>query len=102
MVELMTRNGNSQMVLPSPRDTVEPREDVGRAVLSRQDLYLFNEGSHYRLYHKLGAHPVVRDGVAGTHFAVWAPSAGEVYVMGDFNHWNKTGFRLYPKEQSGI
>src|SRR5438477_7032897 len=103
MAELITRNRNNHIVSNDwPADTLEPREDIGQAVLSKQDLYLFNEGSHYRLYHKLGAHPVSRDGVAGTHFAVWAPSAGEVFVMGDFNYWNKTGHRLYPKEQSGI
>ena len=47
--------------------------DVTR--LSDQDLYLFNEGTHYRLYQKLGAHPMAHDGVAGTYFAVWAPGA---------------------------
>ena len=44
---------------------------AGESLLSEQDLYLFNEGSHYRLYRKLGAHPCTRNGVTGTHFAVW-------------------------------
>jgi 1,4-alpha-glucan branching enzyme len=50
--------------------------------LSDFDLYLFGQGRHYGLYHKFGAHPRVRDGVAGTHFAVWAPNAKRVSVVG--------------------
>ena len=46
--------------------------------LTEHDLYLFNEGSNYRLYHKFGAHPCVKEGVAGTNFAVWAPLATPV------------------------
>src|SRR5437870_8902119 len=72
------------------------------AVLSSDDLYLFNEGSHIRLYEKLGAHPRTLDGVAGTHFAVWAPGAEHVGVMGDFNGWNPTSHPLRPQGQSGI
>ena len=54
------------------------------SLLSDQDLYLFNEGTHLRLWEKLGAHPV--DG--GTYFAVWAPNAERVSVIGDFNGWD--------------
>src|SRR5688572_33367599 len=50
--------------------------------LTNEDLYLFNEGSHFRLYDKLGAHPTEVDGIAGTHFAVWAPNARSVSVIG--------------------
>ncbi len=53
------------------------------------DLHLFREGSHTRLYECLGAHPRVRDGVAGCHFAVWAPNAHAVSVIGDFNGWHR-------------
>jgi 1,4-alpha-glucan branching enzyme len=73
-----------------------------RAALGEQDVYLFNEGSHYRLYEKLGAHPCVREGQQGTQFAVWAPGADQVYVMGDFNGWNKHNWKLYPYGSSGI
>src|SRR3970040_2704581 len=66
------------------------------------DVYLFNEGSHFRLYEKLGARLVKQDGSAGTHFAVWAPNADFVSVIGAFNKWNKGGHRLHPKGQSGI
>jgi len=72
------------------------------SLLSKDDLYLFNEGSHLRLYEKLGAHPVSGDGHDGTYFAVWAPNAHHVYVAGDFNQWEKRGARLTPRGDSGI
>jgi 1,4-alpha-glucan branching enzyme len=71
-------------------------------MLTRDDLYLFNEGSHYRLYDRLGAHPVTVDGVKGTYFAVWAPNAEQVSVIGAFNSWDKASHPLRPKGQSGI
>ena len=58
------------------------------AVLGEVDLYLFGEGTHQRLYDKLGAHPMMLEGVAGVLFAVWAPSARRVSVVGDFNDWD--------------
>ncbi|HWG47949.1 MAG TPA: 1,4-alpha-glucan branching protein GlgB [Gemmataceae bacterium] len=74
----------------------------GETLLTEQDLYLFNEGNHHRLYQKLGAHPCTRKGIAGTHFAVWAPAAERVSVMGDFNGWTKGRHPLHPRGQSGI
>ena len=52
------------------------------------DQYLFGQGTHYDIYKKLGAHPVKQDGVSGVYFAVWAPNAQKVSVIGDFNGWN--------------
>ncbi|HMP84590.1 MAG TPA: 1,4-alpha-glucan branching enzyme, partial [Verrucomicrobiota bacterium] len=52
--------------------------------LSNQDLYLFNEGTEHRVYQKLGAHPRVVDGVRGFSFAVWAPNAARVSLVGEF------------------
>lgn len=52
------------------------------------DIHLFAEGNHHRLYEKLGAHPIVLDGIAGVYFAVWAPSAQGISVIGDFNAWS--------------
>jgi 1,4-alpha-glucan branching enzyme len=72
------------------------------SLLTADDLYLFNEGSHFRLHEKLGARPMTVEGTAGTYFAVWAPSAKHVGVMGEFNGWNKTSHALYPRGQSGI
>jgi 1,4-alpha-glucan branching enzyme len=57
-------------------------------VLSEFDLYLLGEGNHLRLYDKLGAHPMVLDGVSGVAFVTWAPNAQRVSVVGDFNFWD--------------
>jgi 1,4-alpha-glucan branching enzyme len=70
--------------------------------LTDDDIYLFNEGSHFRLHEKLGAHPMNAKGEEGTHFAVWAPEAKGVFVMGDFNGWKKTSHPLRPRGASGI
>jgi 1,4-alpha-glucan branching enzyme len=70
----------------------EPRvaEDPYRfgPALGEMDAYLLAEGTHLRLYEKLGAHPGIRDGVAGVDFAVWAPNASRVSVVGSFNNWD--------------
>jgi 1,4-alpha-glucan branching enzyme len=80
------------------------RESTFREIslLTDHDLYLFNEGSHFRLYEKLGAHHVKADGTEGTYFAVWAPDARRVFVMGSFNGWKKETHPLRPKGSSGI
>jgi 1,4-alpha-glucan branching enzyme len=72
------------------------------SLLGDQDFYLFNAGSHTRLYDKLGAHPITSDGREGTYFAVWAPNADAVFVVGTFNDWNKASHPLRPKGSSGI
>jgi len=71
-------------------------------LLTADDLYLFNEGTHDRLYERLGARPLVVDGTAGTYFAVWAPNAESVSVIGDFNQWSRRTAPLRPAGQSGI
>jgi 1,4-alpha-glucan branching enzyme len=71
-------------------------------LLSQDDIYLFNEGKHYRLYEKLGAHLINHQGIKGVYFAVWAPNAEKVSVFGDFNNWNKQSHQLKPRESSGI
>jgi 1,4-alpha-glucan branching enzyme len=72
------------------------------SLLTDEDIYLFNEGSHFRLHEKLGSHLFTREGVMGTYFAVWAPDAEEVSVIGDFNGWDKRSHPLRLKKQSGI
>jgi len=78
------------------------RRHFGPSLLSDQDLYLFNEGSHVRLYEKLGAHALSTEEGTGTYFAVWAPAAERVSVMGDFNGWDPSSVPLHPRESSGI
>jgi alpha-1,4-glucan:alpha-1,4-glucan 6-glycosyltransferase/4-alpha-glucanotransferase len=67
--------------------------------LSDDDRYLWAEGTARRAHAKLGAHPTTVDGVEGTHFAVWAPSARSVSVVGDFNHWSAGEHVLHPSHQ---
>ena len=81
---------------------MSPQTVSSPQLLTNEDLYLFNEGSHYRLYEKMGAHARREGGATGTDFAVWAPGARQVSVMGDFNGWNKTSHLLQPRGQSGI
>ncbi|MFA5137937.1 MAG: 1,4-alpha-glucan branching protein GlgB [Elusimicrobiota bacterium] len=70
---------------------------------SDEDLHFFNEGTHFRLYDKLGAHLAHGpDGAEGVYFAVWAPNAQQVSVVGDFNGWNRDSHSLRPKKSSGI
>ncbi len=70
--------------------------------LGDTDLHLFNEGSHLRLWEKLGAHPGTRGGRPGTHFAVWAPAAERVSVVGDWNGWRPDTAPLVQRGGSGI
>ena len=58
------------------------------SLLTDFDIELFQSGRHFRLYEKLGSHLMEHDGQAGTYFAVWAPNAQKVSVIGDFNNWN--------------
>src|SRR5687767_7001621 len=81
--------------------------ELGRAqadfsLLTDHDVYLFNEGTHYELYRKLGAHPMELGGEQGVYFAVWAPNAREVSVIGDFNFYQAGVTPLRPHESSGI
>ncbi len=71
------------------------------AVLGEIDLHLFNEGRHHRLYEKLGAHVVTEGDATGVRFAVWAPNAEHVWVIGDFNGWHEST-PLSPAGSSGI
>jgi len=67
------------------------------------DINLFKAGKHFRLYNKLGSHLTEVDGVKGTYFAVWAPSAKSVSVIGDFNYWTAGEHKLNVRwDSSGI
>ncbi|HEX2026475.1 MAG TPA: 1,4-alpha-glucan branching protein GlgB [Nitriliruptorales bacterium] len=83
-------------------DTSPPGVASPWSRLTDDDLYLFNEGSHSRLYDKLGAHLTRFEGQEGACFAVWAPGADYVSVIGDFNGWDRSASALRPRGNSGI
>ncbi|KKU47709.1 MAG: 1,4-alpha-glucan branching enzyme GlgB, partial [Parcubacteria group bacterium GW2011_GWF2_46_8] len=66
------------------------------------DKYLFNRAQHYRIYDKMGAHIIEKDGVKGAQFAVWAPNAARVSVIGGFNNWDGRRHQMIISEDSGI
>lgn len=73
------------------------------SLFTDHDIYLFREGTHSRLYEKMGSHSVVVDGREGVYFSVWAPNAKEVSVIGNFNQWNSFASPLFPRwDGSGI
>lgn len=79
----------------------EPRYDVTR--LTDHDIYLFKQGNHFDLYDKLGSRPMTVDGQPGSHFAVWAPNAQAISVVGDFNGWRPGTHTLRPRaDGSGV
>jgi 1,4-alpha-glucan branching enzyme len=84
----------------SPENQPDIKTNI--TLLTEDDLYLFNEGKHFRLYDKLGAHFLNAGKESGVYFAVWAPNAENVAVVGDFNGWDYTRHSLKPREQSGI
>ena len=69
--------------------TTAPKKTTPEVFVSEEDCYLFGQGTHYDIYEKLGAHPSVKDGQKGYFFGVWAPNAGQVHVIGEFNGWNE-------------
>ncbi len=74
----------------------------GALKISEMDRYLFAQGTHYEIYEKLGAHMAQEDGTVGMSFAVWAPHAREVHVVGSFNQWNETAHPMKKLGEEGI
>jgi 1,4-alpha-glucan branching enzyme len=73
------------------------------SLITDYDIHLFKSGKHFKLYEKLGAHAAKHEGVDGVYFAVWAPNAKQVSVIGHFNHWSKDSHQLHPRwDESGI
>ena len=73
-----------------------------KVFVSETDCYLFGKGTHYEIYKKLGAHPSVEDGVEGMFFAVWAPNAKQVSVVGTFNGWTEDQYIMKEVNDGGI
>ena len=84
------------------RTTSKKPKTEGLGVIGELDRYLFGEGRHYQLYHKLGAHPYTYRGQDGYYFAVWAPHAAAVSLVGDFNAWNPDATPMKPVADSDI
>ncbi|MBK9142486.1 MAG: 1,4-alpha-glucan branching protein GlgB [Candidatus Melainabacteria bacterium] len=90
------------MRTPSRWQQLIKQPSTESSFISDFDLHLFNEGTYNRIYERLGAHLTRVDGKDGTHFAVWAPNATSVSVVGDFNSWDGNKNRMEPVKQSGI
>lgn len=75
---------------------------VNQYEFTKTDQYYFGHATHYDLYKKLGAHPTTIDGVEGTYFAVWAPNAKSVSVIGDFNGWNTEANVISDHDEIGV
>ena len=92
------------LTVTTHEDTTFEMEDPYRfpTILSDFDLHLFSEGNNYRIYHKLGAHLCQLDEVDGVSFAVWAPSAERVSVIGHFNQWDGRRHPMRPRGATGI
>ena len=83
--------------------SVSKPQTAGASLITDHDVYLFKEGNHFKLYEKLGSHPMTVDGKEGVYFAVWAPNAKTVSVIGNFNHWDRHKHPLKPRwDHSGI
>ena len=77
-------------------------ENKGLQIISRDDCYLFGKGTHYNIYQKLGSHACTINGTSGMYFAVWAPHAISVHLVGDFNHWDATATPMQTLYTSGV
>ncbi|MGB8886759.1 MAG: 1,4-alpha-glucan branching protein GlgB [Candidatus Korobacteraceae bacterium] len=77
-------------------------QEQSSTLLTPYDLHLFNEGTHNRLFDKLGAHVIDFDGKRGTYFAVWAPNAERISVVGNFNGWNPDSHPMNPRDSTGV
>ena len=80
----------------------DKKKQTETGFITAGDRYLFGEGTHYEIYNKLGAHPKTFDGKTGYYFAVWAPHAASVSVVGDFNNWDPDACPMQVLETSGI
>ena len=81
---------------------MEKKEERPWCMITEMDQYLFGQGTHYEIYKKLGAHLTEYEGEKGVYFAVWAPHAKGVRVVGEFNCWGSDGYRMNRLEPLGI
>lgn len=91
----MEKNTNQKSKADLPEKVPDPH-------ITEYDQYLFGKGVHYEIYRKMGAHFAVQDGQEGIYFAVWAPDAQSVHLVGDFNEWDSTVTPMQRTEPLGI
>src|SRR5579863_2076756 len=91
----MVMMGPQQNDVPDNTSALPTIQEGIPSLFSDFDLYLFGQGKNYRIYEKMGAHVRTINGVTGVNFAVWAPSALSVSVIGDFNDWNRATTPMY-------
>ena len=85
------------------KTSAKSNSDESQSLLTDYDIHLFRSGKHFKLYEKLGAHLTSFGSKKGVYFAVWAPNAKSVSVIGNFNGWNDTQTRMHPRwDESGI
>ncbi|WP_276133157.1 1,4-alpha-glucan branching protein GlgB [Polluticoccus soli] len=101
----MTRRHKNNISLIAEDDEIINEQNIRdhASLFSDFDIELFKAGKHYRLYEKLGAHAMEHNGKAGTYFAVWAPNAQYIAIVGNFNHWDRGQHKLHARwDGSGI
>ncbi len=99
----MKKNDTSKTTAASKEaKTVKPKKAAQPYEIGELDQYLFGHGTHYEIYKKMGAHKVTVDGVEGVYFAVWAPHAEKVSVVGEFNGWEADADEMERQEPAGI
>src|SRR5439155_20061485 len=96
---MTSKTSNRKRVVARKTSTIA---HSGNGILGELDLHLFGEGKHDRIYEKLGAHVMTRGGWRGVAFAVCAPSANQVSVVGNFNGWNGANHRMRCLGNSGV
>ena len=99
----MKKNDTSKTTAASKTaKAVRPQRAAQPYEIGELDQYLFGHGTHYEIYKKMGAHRVTVDGVEGVYFAVWAPHAEKVSVVGEFNNWEVDADEMERQEPAGI
>lgn len=99
MAAAVSESGKTRVPKPKKEEKLQEEQ---RVFISQDDCYLFGQGTHYDIYKKLGAHPSVENGVEGMFFAVWAPNASAVHVIGSFNGWNEDQYAMEKVGEVGI
>ena len=82
--------------------STKQKKEQEQYLISELDQYLFGQGTHYDIFRKLGAHPMTYQGKKGTAFAVWAPNAKSVHVIGTFNEWDETSHKMIRRDPLGM